>query len=86
MKKLVLVLVLLMTLCCRNEVFAQNESGFLNHNSVAENDVEYKLYDSYAKSDSDNNTTVNRAPVGGGVLLLCGLALAYGIKKNSRVQ
>ena len=39
--------------------------------------TEYKLYDSYAKSEPDVKSETNSVPIGSGVVLLASLAFAY---------
>ena len=73
MKKFVLLLVLVSALCCR--MLAQGNDAFF-FISKTEN-TEYKLYDSYAKSEPDVKSETNSVPIGSGVVLLASLAFAY---------
>ena len=73
MKKFVLLLVLVSALCCRMLAQGNNDSFFI---SKTENS-EYKLYDSYAKSEPDVKSETNSVPIGSGVVLLASLAFAY---------
>lgn len=73
MKKFVLLLVLVSALCCR--MLAQGNDAFF-FKSKTEN-TEYKLYDSYAKSDPDAKLETKSVPIGSGVVLLASLALGY---------
>ena len=73
MKKFVLLLVLVSALCCRMLAQGNNDSFFI---SKTEN-TEYKLYDSYAKSEPDVKSETNSVPIGSGVVFLSSLAFAY---------
>ena len=68
-----LLLVLVSALCCRMLAQGNNDSFFI---SKTEN-TEYKLYDSYAKSEPDVKSETNSVPIGSGVVLLASLAFAY---------
>ena len=73
MKKFVLLLVLVSALCY--SMLAQGNDAFF-FISKTEN-TEYKLYDSYAKSEPDVKSETNSVPIGSGVVLLASLAFAY---------
>ena len=77
MKKFVLLLVLVSALCCRMLAQGNNDSFFI---SKTEN-TEYKLYDSYAKSEPDVKSETNSVPIGNGVILLASLAFCYHLSK-----
>ncbi len=77
MKKFVLLLVLVSALCCR--ILAQGNDAFF-FKSKTEN-TEYKLYDSYAKSEPDVKSEANSVPIESGVVLLGCLAFAYHLSK-----
>jgi hypothetical protein len=77
MKKFVLLFVLASALCCRMLAQGNNDSFFI---SISEN-TEYKLYDSYAKSEPDVKSETNSVPIGSGVVLLASLAFCYHLSK-----
>lgn len=79
MKKFVLLLVLVSALCCR--MLAQGNDAFF-FESKTEN-TEYKLYDSYAKSEPDVEMETKSVPIGNGVILLASLAFGYQLSKVS---
>ena len=82
MKKFVLLLVLVSALCCRMLAQGNNDSFFI---SKTEN-TEYKLYDSYAKSDADVKAEATNVPLGSGIVFLGALALAYGARKLKTIN
>ena len=75
MKKLVLLLGLFVAICCNEDVSAQKDRQL--YGSMSE-PVEYKLYDSDAKTESDVMAETTSVSLGGGVVLLGVLALSYG--------
>lgn len=77
MKKFVLLLVLVSALCCR--MLAQGNDAFF-FISKTEN-TEYKLYDSYAKSEPDVKMETKSVPIGNGFVLLASLAFCYHLSK-----
>ena len=85
MKNLVLSLTLILALCCQMKVAAQGRYTLFDYEMSSANGNEYKIYE---ESDvhSDYETDFNRAPVGGGLLILGGLAICYAIRKQSRTS
>ena len=84
MKKLVISLVLIITLCYCKSALSQGKDAFF-YNSMSE-DIEYKLYDSYAKSDVGVKAEATNVSLGSGIVFLGVLALMYGTKKLKTIN
>ena len=85
MKKIVLLLVLVAALW-HKDAMAYGEDSFFGQGSMSET-IEYKLYDSYAKSDAtDVKAEATNVPLGSGIVFLGVLALAYGARKLKTIN
>ena len=86
MKKIVLLLVLVAALW-HNDAMAYGQDSFFGQSSSSMSEsVEYKLYDSYAKSDADVKTEATNVSLGSGIIFLGVLALAYGARKLKTIN
>ena len=84
MKKIALLL-LLITALWHNDAMAYGEDSFFGQSSMSE-PLEYKLYDSYAKSDVDVKSEATNVPLGSGIVIFGVLALAYGARKLKTIN
>ena len=76
MKKLVLLLMLFVAICCNKDVFAQKDGQLYRSKSEP---VEYNLYDGDVKSESNVKAETTSVSLGSGVIILGVLAMTYWI-------